>query len=233
MPISAPSSAQEKKRSSLLLPVAHENSDTVRDYLIKRHLSGALVSGLIGSGRIYESRYKDATGTEYTNAVFVGTDKEGKPRSASIRGIGTDYKSEATGSDKHYSFSIPAKVQSDTLHLFESAVDLLSFATIESLAGRNTENTHLLSLSGVYHPKKDIAESKIPVALVRFCEDYPGVSKVMLHLDKDHVGRLVSKTLMTILAKDFSVVDAPPKFGKDYNDHLRIMQSSGKGEIER
>ena len=61
--------------------------------------------------------------------MFVGLDKENKPRYATIRGIGNDFIGEANGSDKRYSFSFSAE-QRDNLCPFESAVDLLSFDTI-------------------------------------------------------------------------------------------------------
>ena len=65
----------------------------------------------------------------YHNVVFVGQDTDGKARYANLRGIGTDFKGEANGSDKRFSFSIPA-MNSDTVHLFESAVDLLLIVCI-------------------------------------------------------------------------------------------------------
>lgn len=53
-----------------------------------------------------------------------GIDRElVEPRYAAIRGIGTDFIGDASGSDKNYSFSIPAKGKSQEVHLFESAID--------------------------------------------------------------------------------------------------------------
>ena len=85
----------------------------------------------------------------YVQAV----DKYGKPRYANLRGIGTDFKGEASGSDKRFSFSIPAAVDSDTLHLFESAIDLLSYATLRKQEGLDWQTDHMVSLAGVYRPK--------------------------------------------------------------------------------
>ena len=62
-------------------------------------------------------------------------DSDGKARYANLRGIGSDFIGDANGSDKHYSFAIPAEVKSDTLHLFESAVDLLSYGTLLKMYG--------------------------------------------------------------------------------------------------
>ena len=39
-----------------------------------------------------------------------------------------NYKGEAIGSNKHYSFSIVDGPCSTTVHLFESAIDLMSYA---------------------------------------------------------------------------------------------------------
>jgi len=50
-------------------------------------------------------------------------DSGGKARYANQRGIRSDFIGDANGSDKHYSFGIPATVPSDTLNLFESAID--------------------------------------------------------------------------------------------------------------
>ncbi len=61
---------------------------------------------------------------------------------------------DAGGSDKRYSFHINSENGSGTLNVFESAVDLLSFATLTKLCGRDWRNENLLSLAGIYQPKK-------------------------------------------------------------------------------
>ena len=43
---------------------------------------------------------------------------------------------ETNGSDKNYSFSIFTEKPNDTVHLFESAIDLLSYATLQKLEGK-------------------------------------------------------------------------------------------------
>lgn len=96
------------------------------EYLHGRGIDYELIDFCISTGRLYESY-------PHYNAVFVGQDRDGKPRYANLRGIGTDFIGDATGSDKRYSFGIPAEVQSDTLHLFESAVDLLSYGTMQAV----------------------------------------------------------------------------------------------------
>ncbi len=63
-----------------------------------------LIDFCISTGRLYESY-------PHYNAVFVGQDLDGKPRYANLRGIGTDFIGDANGSDKRYSFGIPAAVR--------------------------------------------------------------------------------------------------------------------------
>lgn len=82
----------------------------------------------------------------YHNVVFVGQDRDGKPRYVNLCGIGSDFIGDANGSDKHYSFGIPAAVESGTLNLFESAVDLLFYGTIQKLDGKDWRSENLLSL---------------------------------------------------------------------------------------
>lgn len=61
----------------------------------------------------------------------------------------------------------------------------MSYATLCKLDGIDWRRHNLLSLAGVYQPKKKIAESKLPVALTRFLEENPHVKTVYLHLDND------------------------------------------------
>lgn len=78
----------------------------------------------------------------------------------------------------------------------------------------------LLSLSGVYQPKKEMKDSKIPIALTTFLSANPQIKTIVLHLDNDKVGRLCTATLKELLQKDYKIVDDPPPVGKDFNDFL-------------
>ena len=92
-----------------------------------------------------------------------------------IRGTGSSFIGEANGSDKNYSFSIFTEKSNDTVHLFESAIDLLSYATLLKLDGKEWRREHLLLLAGVYQPAKEIEKSKVPAALTRALKLYPEV----------------------------------------------------------
>ena len=131
----APSKPKEKV---LLLPKANRCAAHAVEYLHGRGIDYELIDFCISTGRLYESY-------PHYNAVFVGQDLDGKPRYANLRGIGTDFIGDANGSDKRYSFGISAEAQSDTLNLFESAVDLLSYGTMQKrlpfTGGRKMDKT--------------------------------------------------------------------------------------------
>ena len=78
----------------------------------------------------------------------------------------------------------------------------------------------LISLSGVYQTKKEMKDSKIPIALTTFLSANPQIKTIVLHLDNDKVGRLCTATLKELLQKDYKIVDDPPPVGKDFNDFL-------------
>ena len=204
-------SAEKKTEKVLLLPKSYRYAEYVVSYLKNRGIDMELIEFCLKTGRLYES-------ADYHNAVFVGRDQEDQPRYAALRG--TDFIGEASGSDKHYSFSIPAEASCSEVHLFESAIDLLSYATMEKLDGKNWRETHLLSLAGVYRPAQKLEESKIPSTLVRFLKEYPYVQTIVFHLDNDRAGRLATKAIRTVLPKQYQTKDKPPLIGKDYNDFL-------------
>ena len=153
-PAFAPATKPPKEKV-LLLPQANRSATHAVEYLHRRGIDYELIDFCIQTGRLYESY-------PYHNVVFVGMDADGKPRYASQRGIGSDFIGDANGSDKHYSFGIPAATASDTLHLFESAVDLLSYGTLQKLDGKDWRSENLLSLAGVYKPRAKIEESSLP-----------------------------------------------------------------------
>ena len=204
---------KEPPKRSLLLPEANGDGVRVKDYLTGRGIDQELISYCLSAGKLYESR-------KYHNAVFVGQDSAGNSRYVNLRGIDSAFKGEASGSDKRFSFSIPARDKSGTLHLFESAIDLLSFATMCKQIGRDWRQDHLLSLAGVYRPRKELRESSMPLALTQYLKDHPGIRKIVLRLDNDYAGRTASQALQTMLSGSYEVSIRPPPEGKDYNDCL-------------
>ena len=208
-----PPAVKKDEPKVLLLPPRNKDSDRVLQYLFGRGIDYAIVQDCIADGTIYES-------ADYHNAVFIGKDESGNPKYAACRGTMGSFKRDASGSDKRYSFRLLAKEPTDAVHLFEAAIDLLSYATYLKCEGKDYKAENLLSLSGVYQPKKELKESKIPVALTTFLKANPQIKTIFLHLDKDRAGRLCTAALKELLQKDYRIVDEPPPVGKDFNDFL-------------
>lgn len=210
---SCPRSAGEAENAAL---AAQSNSNTrVIAYLKSRGIDGGLIEQCIRSGQLYES-------LPYHNAVFVGMDRNGTPRYACLRGIGTDFKGEATGSDKRFSFALPATGESRMLCVFESAIDLLSYATMAQAGGLSWRSQHLLSLAGVYKPQKETQEHRLPLALTQYLKDHAEIKTICLCLDNDMTGRSATEAIRQQLAERYKVASAFPRQGKDYNDWLCI-----------
>ena len=210
----------EKQTKKLLLPEPYRYQTRVVSYLTGRGIDREIVDFCLRTGRVYESR-------RYHNAVFVGRDREGNPRYAAIRGIMTDFIGDASGSDKNDSFSIPAEGDSGKVHMFESAIDLLSYATLLKMDGQDWRGEHLLSLAGVYQPAGEIRQSKVPAALSRFLREHPEVQGIVFHLDNDRAGRLATETIRTVLPEKYHTENDPPARGKDCNDALCIRLGIG------
>ncbi len=204
--------AKQAEAKKFTLPSSNRTATHAIDYLSRRGIDHDILSFCLQTGRLYESH-------PYRNAVFVGLDENGTPRYAALRCEG--FMGEAEGSDKHYSFAIPPQDTSDAAHLFESPIDLLSYATLLKLHGRDWRRDHMLSLSGVYRPKDNAEDTAIPAALERFLENNPHIKTVILRFDNDATGRLAVQTIRAVLPEKYEIISKPPPSGhKDYNDYL-------------
>ena len=197
----------------LLLPEKSPTTDVVFDYLFGRGIDYEIISYCLEQELIIES-------LPYHNAVFIGYDENKEPKYAAYRATNQSrIMGDCTGSQKQYSFRLTAE-NTGEVHLFECAIDLLSYATLMKLEGKEWRQFNLVSLAGVYSPKQKIEDSKVPVTLGRMLEKDKTIRRIVLHLDNDIAGRKATKALQTILPDKYEVVDEPPKCGKDVNDFL-------------
>lgn len=215
------------KPQGFSLPLRNKNNDCVRAYLAGRGIAASVMDYCIGTGQIYEQ-------ARYHNCVFVGFDVQGEAQYATKRGTGHDrFFGDVGGSDKRYSFCLAASGQSATLHLFECAIDVLSYATLCEHKGKSWQSLSLLSLSGVYRPRKD-GTYTVPCALEQFLHEHPNVKTIALHLDNDKAGRDASAAIARLLGSTHEVLDRPPPSGKDVNDHLcNILRPPREARLQR
>lgn len=198
--------APGSETTPFVLPVAHWNNSRVIRYLTEmRKLDPDIVQYCINKKLIYES-------ADTHNAVFVGYDPSGKPACAFQRGTTAKrFAGDIEGSNKEYGFFL-GNQSADILHLFESPIDLISYLTLEKLAGRKCPDAYI-SLSGVSLKAFQMYYSMHPVRLV------------YVRTDNDDAGH---KTYIRLLQyveqakeidREISILPAYPRY-KDYNDDL-------------
>ncbi len=205
---------KKEKKDKLLLPEKNDNNNRIIWYLKSRCIDEDIILECITKGLIYESE-------KYHNVVFVGFDEKNNPRYAGIRGTTkAKFMMDVSGSDKTYSFRLIGENKTDTIHLFESAIDLLSYATYLKSKGMKWYDDTFIALAGVYQTKTDIETSKIPIALKHYLDNNTDIKNIYIHFDNDSAGRNATKTLKTILNNKYNIIDNPSPYGKDFNDFL-------------
>ena len=170
----------------LLLPQKSPTTEVVFDYLFGRGIDYEIINHCLEQELIIES-------LPYHNAVFIGYDENKEPKYAAYRATNQSrIMGDCTGSKKQYSFRLTAE-NTGEVHLFECAIDLLSYATLMKLEGKDWRQFNLVSLAGVYSPKQKIEDSKVPVTLGRLLEKDKTIRRIVLHLDNDIAGRKATK----------------------------------------
>lgn len=175
--ITSPPIIKEKKPFEL--PESYRNMDRVTSYLHNvRGIDEDVIRVFADKSMIYES-------ADYHNAVFVGFDKNGNPRHASKRGIGSrsTYKGNAPNSNPEYSFHWIGKDKS--LYLFEAPIDMLSFISMH----RDNWKTHNYAASCSVSDR----------VLFQCLKDYPHIEKVYLCFDNDSPGQAAIDRISTKL----------------------------------
>ena len=221
--------AKPSSKPPFVLPKPYGNNDRVLRYLMGRGIDPEILEYCIHTGRLYED--------ERHNCVFVGFDGSDNAKYAMLRSSSPTsvFLREADGSDKRYAFALPFRKDSDTVYLFESAIDLLSFATLRKDEWRSY---NYLSLSGVYQPKRTLDETPLPTALAQHLHDRSDICRIVLCLDNDEAGRLAARTICALLPERYTVELLLPEKGKDYNRQLQIEKGISftgrmRGEPER
>ena len=213
-------------KRKLLLPDKSETNFEVIRYLTSRGIDSDVIKACIDEGLLYES-------LPYHNCIFVGFDETGNAAYAFYRATtGERLMGEAAGSDKRYSFRIDRA--GSTLHVFESAIDLLSYATIMKMRTGEWRAEPMLSLGGVYAPSTNNKQTKLPIALQNMTHNQTQINTIALHLDNDFAGRSATRSISEQLGNKYIVRDEPPAYGKDCNDYLQQLQrQKRKRQMER
>ena len=198
-------------RKPFALPPRNRDNDRVIAYLQSRGIDNGIIKDCIKRGALYES-------AAWHNCCFVGRDGHGKAKFAALRGTLGDFKCDADGSDKRFGFCLPPEnPESNTIFIFESPVDLLSFDTLKKLGLIEAPDGWRLSLGGT-----------ALLALNHFLEqrksDNPIVHCVVC-TDRDKAGELAYWSI----AKELTIkVSRLTPAGKDWNETLQQIRKEVK-----
>ncbi len=207
-PVVPPPQQAEAPPKILMLPEKRGIPMRLCEYLCcKRGLDANIVNKLIQEEKLYEDRRG--------NVVFVGHDKSGKARFASLRGTSDDshFRMDCSGSDKRYSFHMGPSAPSDRLYIFESPIDAMSHASLANAEnGDKTawENDRRLSLSGTGD-----------TALASYLNQYEPIRELVFCLDNDEPGRDAASNLAQKYAQIGYITRIQLPQGKDFNEDLQ------------
>ena len=194
------------------LPPRNDNMRRTYAYLIKqRGIAPQVLNQFAHKGLLYEDN-------KYHNAVFVGVDKNGKPRHAhkkSTSSKDSSFRANQTGSQVEYSFSWVGN--SGELFVFEAPIDMLSYITLNPNGWQQHSYVSLCSVSDK--------------ALFRSLSDYSHLQSVRLCLDNDEAGQQAAERMAKKLQFKGYDVGVILSQGKDFNEQLRssneIYQEDG------
>jgi hypothetical protein len=174
--------------------------------LIKtRKLDADIVNQFVKDKKIYEDTHH--------NCVFVGYDEDNNHKFASVRGTNTNKKfcRDIEKSDKGYPFCREGR--SDTLCIFESAIDIMSYLTLLKLHGVSQFHNHMISMGGTSY-----------ITIEKYLEKNTNITNLILCLDFDDEGNFFSQKIRGKFGEKYEVARHIPK-GKDFNEELvRIIK---------
>ena len=163
---------------------------------------------------------------EFGSVVFIGFDDNGEAAHASYRSTGYNHaKGDYRGSDKRFAFRLENE-HADTVRVFESAIDLLSYICLCRKWGKAWCHESLISTAGVTASRNGYV--KLPLALEHYLEKYPYTETILVHFDNDKAGQRCAMQIKEKLNGPYKVKIIKPKKGKDYNEYLQIE----KGMLE-
>lgn len=210
-------------KKEFILP--ERNKDNIRaiQYLKKRGIHPDVIQYCLLKGSLYEEKNNH-------NVVFVGYEN-GQEKYAFRRGTSdVDFKREATGSNKKYGFCIAENPHAKAVHVYECAIDLLSYCSLERLANFDWKHHFHLSQGGVSSGDKS---ENIGAALEEFLANHPAIHTVYLRYDNDQTGRTAAERTKQILEQKYGVQAhiKLPKYGKDYNDYLQDILQKVQNQV--
>ena len=219
---------ENKIIKSIVIPTRNSNNKIVIEYLINRGIDEDIIKYCIDKNLLYQEQ-------KTNNVVFIGYDNEHNIKYAGCRSTGEKrIMRDAKGSSKEFSFRMLSDTNKDSIHLFESSIDLLSYATLLKIKGYDWHNQNLIALAGVYQPANKIEQSKVPITVLNYLQNNPNIKQIVLHFDNDRAGRDATKAFIIALDNKYDIYDIPAPYGKDINDYLcYTLGLKNRQEVEK
>lgn len=193
------------EKSEFILPEKDSNMKRVFAYLLNtRFLNKYVVKSFVEQKTLYQEN-------EHGNVVFVGTDKDGVPKSACKKSTAEQtkgFRMTVAGSDCRYGFCW--RGESSKLYVFEAAIDLMSFITLRN---DKWKADSFLALDGLS-----------PKPLLQFLEEQKNIHDIFLCLDYDAAGMEACDKLKDILIEkgdEAEKIKREYPLYKDWNEQLK------------
>lgn len=200
-------------RPPFALPEKAGNMKRLFAYLLKtRFLSRDVVKAFVDAHLLYQEG-------KHNNIVFVGTDKDGNPKSASAKSAvsgAKGFRMTVTGSDCNYGFCW--RGSGEWLFVFESAVDMMSYAT---LYPKDWTEQNYISLDGLS-----------PKAMLQFLEENENVKEIYLCLDSDAAGIEACGKLKDLLLERGYTEEQVWQLSPAYKDWNEVLKAKNGAEAQ-
>lgn len=159
--------SQDKLDKTMILPEKANSYRIAYAYLMKqRGLSYDVIDYFVNELKIL---YEDK---QYHNLIFLGKDSEGNIQYAFKRGTGDAYgrifKGDVEGNNKNYGINI-VNIKSDTLVVFEAAIDMMSY----------------IDITGDYESNKIALGMLDDGPLITFLKEHKYIKNIVFCLDND------------------------------------------------
>lgn len=222
------------EKVSFKLPAQSNDFRRLFGYLCgTRKLDRDILHELIQQKSLYESVYRyvvKSTGEmkEVHNAVFVGRDRHGEPKSAFQRGLSTlgentTYKRDVSGSDPSAPFCIHGHEGAETVIVFEASIDAISHACIYKDAGLDYKLYDRIALGG----------TEKTIGLTTYLQTHPTISRVVIAMDEDAGGRAAEHHIRELLDEtQYEIVSLRQSMGKDWNEYLVKWRQIAEGAAQ-
>ena len=184
-------------------------------------IAPATINELLESGQI----------RTFQNLVMVGYDKDGVPKYASMRSMNSTCKAvkvDVTGSNKSFPFVIKGKDGCNTVCVFESPVEAMSYHSLCQITDSKRIDCPMISLGGAAAMQ----------SLDRYLKCHPEIHNIVVGLNNDSLkfghkidaGLNGTEKIKKEYSRNYNIIVHKP-YLDDWNDVLKNYRQNIEGKI--